>query len=400
MAAAIEVRQRLEAVPAVPRALHVAEGAGDPLRPHPVRAFMALDDIDFDVEQGTTVGILGHNGSGKSTLLKCVAGILQPTPGEIVHRGRIAALLELGAGFHPELTGRENVFMNASILGLSKTRHRADRSTRSSPSPSSRSSSTCRCATTRRACTCGSASRSRSTSTPTSCSSTRCCRSATRRSSASASSGSKQFQTRGSHDPVRHARGRPRAPHLRPRARARPRQDGRRRAAGRSGAHVPRDVAALGARRPERGSSRSGRGRRSGPTAETPVVVASLAATATNRVRITNVAIEHPGALVGRQWLLPDEAMTIRVAYHADEPHRRPAVRHRRSTTKTATRSSARTPKILGVRRAGRRRRRRDDVRLRARAAARRHLSRDPRDPVDRRGHRATTGATSSTSSR
>jgi len=82
--------------------------------------FAALSDVDFDVEPGSTVGILGHNGCGKSTLLKCVAGILQPTRGEIFTRGRVAALLELGAGFNAELTGRENVFMNASILGLSK----------------------------------------------------------------------------------------------------------------------------------------------------------------------------------------------------------------------------------------------------------------------------------------
>jgi ABC-2 type transport system ATP-binding protein len=82
--------------------------------------FWALQDVDFDVEQGSTVGMLGHNGSGKSTLLKCVAGILQPTNGEIVTHGRVAALLELGAGFNHELTGRENIYMNASILGLSK----------------------------------------------------------------------------------------------------------------------------------------------------------------------------------------------------------------------------------------------------------------------------------------
>lgn len=86
----------------------------------PYEPFVALQDIDFDVEEGSTVGILGHNGSGKSTLLKCVAGILQPTAGEIVTHGRVAALLELGAGFNHELTGRENVFMNASILGFPK----------------------------------------------------------------------------------------------------------------------------------------------------------------------------------------------------------------------------------------------------------------------------------------
>jgi ABC-2 type transport system ATP-binding protein len=86
----------------------------------PYEPFMALENVDFDVEEGSTVGILGHNGSGKSTLLKCVAGILQPTSGEIRTHGRLAALLELGAGFNHELTGRENIFMNASILGLSK----------------------------------------------------------------------------------------------------------------------------------------------------------------------------------------------------------------------------------------------------------------------------------------
>ncbi len=86
----------------------------------PFEEFWAIRDADFEIEEGSTVGILGHNGSGKSTLLKCIAGILQPTSGEIVTRGRLAALLELGAGFHPELTGRENIFMNGSILGLAK----------------------------------------------------------------------------------------------------------------------------------------------------------------------------------------------------------------------------------------------------------------------------------------
>jgi ABC-2 type transport system ATP-binding protein len=82
--------------------------------------FWALRDIDLTIQSGETVGLLGHNGSGKSTLLKCIAGIYQPTEGAVVTRGRIAALLELGAGFHPELTGRENVYMNGAILGLSK----------------------------------------------------------------------------------------------------------------------------------------------------------------------------------------------------------------------------------------------------------------------------------------
>ena len=85
-----------------------------------IEEFWALRDIAFDVPEGTTVGLLGHNGSGKSTLLKLVGGILRPTSGEIRRRGRLASLLELGAGFHPELTGRENVYLNASILGLSR----------------------------------------------------------------------------------------------------------------------------------------------------------------------------------------------------------------------------------------------------------------------------------------
>lgn len=82
--------------------------------------FWALRDVSFDVAEGSTLGLIGHNGSGKTTLLKCVAGILRPTSGAVTQRGRLAALLELGAGFHPELTGRENVYLNASFLGLSR----------------------------------------------------------------------------------------------------------------------------------------------------------------------------------------------------------------------------------------------------------------------------------------
>src|SRR5690606_7360275 len=80
--------------------------------------FLALDDVSLSVLQGETIGLLGHNGSGKSTLLKCVAGTLRPSSGVVRTRGRVAALLELGAGFHPDLTGRENVYLNGSILAL------------------------------------------------------------------------------------------------------------------------------------------------------------------------------------------------------------------------------------------------------------------------------------------
>ncbi|RLP75991.1 ABC transporter ATP-binding protein [Mycetocola tolaasinivorans] len=82
--------------------------------------FWALSNIDLTIQAGTTVGLVGHNGSGKSTLLKVIGGILQPTTGRVERRGRLAALLELGAGFHPDLTGRENVYLNAAILGLSR----------------------------------------------------------------------------------------------------------------------------------------------------------------------------------------------------------------------------------------------------------------------------------------
>jgi ABC-2 type transport system ATP-binding protein len=82
--------------------------------------FWALRDVSFSVIEGETVGILGRNGSGKSTLLKCVSGILQPTSGEVRVRGQLAALLELGAGFQTELSGRDNIFLNAALLGLSQ----------------------------------------------------------------------------------------------------------------------------------------------------------------------------------------------------------------------------------------------------------------------------------------
>ncbi|HJQ41478.1 MAG TPA: ABC transporter ATP-binding protein [Jatrophihabitantaceae bacterium] len=85
-----------------------------------VEEFWALRDIDLEVDAGHTVGLIGHNGSGKSTLLKIIGGILAPTTGYVERRGRLAGLLELGAGFHGDLTGRENVYLNGSILGLKR----------------------------------------------------------------------------------------------------------------------------------------------------------------------------------------------------------------------------------------------------------------------------------------
>jgi ABC-2 type transport system ATP-binding protein len=86
--------------------------------------FYALNDASFTIGEGETVGIVGRNGSGKSTALKLMAGVMAPTEGEVLVRGRISPLIELGAGFHPDLTGRENVFLNASILGLSNAEAR------------------------------------------------------------------------------------------------------------------------------------------------------------------------------------------------------------------------------------------------------------------------------------
>ena len=82
--------------------------------------FMALDDVDLTVRAGETVGLIGFNGSGKSTLLKTVSGVLFPDSGRVMLRGRVAGLIEVGAGFHPDLSGRENVFLNGAILGMSR----------------------------------------------------------------------------------------------------------------------------------------------------------------------------------------------------------------------------------------------------------------------------------------
>jgi lipopolysaccharide transport system ATP-binding protein len=82
--------------------------------------FWALKNISFSIKQGTTIGVLGQNGSGKSTLLKILAGLMLPSEGEIKMNGKISSLIELGMGFHPEFSGRSNVYLNSALLGISK----------------------------------------------------------------------------------------------------------------------------------------------------------------------------------------------------------------------------------------------------------------------------------------
>jgi len=82
--------------------------------------FRALDGISFEIGEGESVALLGYNGSGKSTTLKMISGVLRPDTGRVLTRGRVAGLIEVGAGFHPDLSGRENIYLNAAILGMSK----------------------------------------------------------------------------------------------------------------------------------------------------------------------------------------------------------------------------------------------------------------------------------------
>ncbi len=288
----------------------------------PFEDFVALDDINITIEEGTTVGILGHNGSGKSTLLKCVAGILQPNDGEIVTHGRMAALLELGAGFHPELTGRENIFMNASILGLSKrdiaavfdeivafseldkfidmqVRHyssgmyiRLGFAVAVNVDPD--------ILLVDEVLSVGDEAFQR-----------KCIERV------------KRFQREGrtilfvthAADLVRRICERGIVlDHGEMIADAAPGEAVRtfRESLQRSGLADPTVEAVEAADATET----------AGDVDESPQTTHGrrMAASATHRVQITNVSIEHPGSLLGHSWLLPDEAMTIRVGYHASEP--------------------------------------------------------------------------------
>ncbi len=96
------------------RRMAVRVAHGKPLKD----GFLAVNDVSFDVHQGEAVGLMGHNGSGKSTLLKLVSGVMRPDEGQVLVAGRIAGLIGVGAGFHPDLSGRDNIYLNGAILGM------------------------------------------------------------------------------------------------------------------------------------------------------------------------------------------------------------------------------------------------------------------------------------------
>jgi ABC-type polysaccharide/polyol phosphate transport system ATPase subunit len=100
--------------------LLLKEALLDLFKPSETEDFLALKDVSFSVKKGETLGIIGPNGSGKSTILKLIAGVTSPTSGKVHIKGKVAPLIDLGAGFHPELTGRENISLSASIMGLTR----------------------------------------------------------------------------------------------------------------------------------------------------------------------------------------------------------------------------------------------------------------------------------------